>query len=239
MIFKALILLLGVQFILFLIGCIYCEKITKYNKILGKTFRYLYIADSFIMIIFVIIFAVYIYNHNGIFLERIGKMGSYMIIISLFLSNLSKIIAESTKIFSKNLKLDNVGIVLYIVGTLCAVACLFSYMVVKVSYIPDENRKIVAEYKFTNIEISSSKVDGLEDYYMIMVDKNNTKNALLIDTQRVSSKYSKQRNIEKYEVTEIKEDCFGNKKEKVYFEYIIYTPDETEKKLISLYSKFL
>ena len=232
MIFKGLILLLGVQFILFLLGYVYEEKITNFNKTLGKIFRYLYIADSFVMIIYVIIFAVYIYNQNGIYMERTGKIGSYIIIVGLFLSNIYKILGITTKIFSKNIKIDNVGATLYIVGTLLAVGSLFSYMVVKVSYIPDEN-------KYTNIEISSSKVNGVEDYYMIMVDKNNTKNALLIDTERVSSKYSKQRNIEKYEVTEIKEDCFGNKKEKVYFEYIIYTPDETEKNLISLYSKFL
>lgn len=242
MIFKGLFALLCFQFIFFLTGVVFDKRISDANRILGKIFDYLYIADSFVMLVYVIIFGIYISKQNDyVFLIEGGKYLFYILIVALILGNISKLIVEYFEYLkhSKEKQVnDNVCFIIYLISIFIIFAAVLALLSNDVTYIPDENRNVVEEYEYTDIDISKTIKNNKENFSLIIKDKNDINWALLIDTKHVDSNNSQCKYVKKYKVKEITENCFGDKKENIYYEYIIYTPDERERNIISLYSSF-
>lgn len=242
MLFGVLIIILVLQMILFLTGVVCNKRISDTNRTLGKVLGYIYIADSFVMIAFAIIFAIYVFSQKSAFFMEGGKHIYYILVVGLILGNVSKLIVEYFESFGntkENSFRDNVCFGVYIISVLIIVVSVYTIFTNGVTYIPDENRKLVEEYEYTDIELSKTITsDNKEDFFIVMIDRNNIENVLLINTNHVSSSKSQCKYVEKYEVKEITEDCFGGKKENTYYEYKVYTPDEVERNWISLYCDY-
>ena len=168
-----------------------------------------------------------------------------MLFIALILGNGANIVDEISY-FNKNVELgdasykDIICAMCYILGGIMTVGLVFTFLTRSVTYVPDENRELVQNIEYKDIEIiQTGENHQKEEQSIAIVSNDNSKDIILINTNKVITNFAENKYVDKYEIKEITENCFGEKKEDKSYEYKIYTPDETERNLISLYSRYI
>ena len=226
MIFKVLIFLLIMQFVLFIFGLVCNNNIKNRKPKLAKFLRILYIADSFLVIAYVIFFIINIFNQSSKYFNYCNiKSNYYMLSVLILVCNIIKLIFFLIKKKRKKEKNNN-GMFFQIYLFLCLSIALSTLSIFKETavYIPDGNKRLIETTYLNKIELVE-KNKRTKQYELLFFDSNN--NAIELEKFNIEAFYGVDRYIEKYEIKQVVQDCFGNESTNTIYEYKIYTPDKT------------
>ena len=236
--FKFLIYILAIQFPIFFTGFVYNNKVKEFKPRLAKFFKALYLLDSFIVIVYVMFFVIYIFKQNSTYFTYCNiKFNYYILSAIILITNIVKlvyflVIKSKREREQKNDYNNSMFFALYLLMCLIILPSILTIFKETVSYIPEENIQLIEVTSFEKIELVEKELGNINDkqYELLFINKDN--NVIDLDKVDIEVFYALKRYIEKYEIKEVIEDCFGTKKINTIYEYKIYTPDKTEKNLI-------
>ncbi len=252
--FLILLIILFVQVALFFLGGIFNKEISKKLKKFGRTLKFLYTIDSLVIIGYLIYYIVYIFNSGtGIYSISGNRIFLTVVFSIIILANVFKLYVllvvrgrehDGFSVLmglSKNINntfqnvLGGIYTALFAL-TICGV--IFAILSIDYTTEPQDGHMLMESVPFKTLNFKKiKKSEDSEQYTMCIIKEDGEEYPLELDSKDTNlSKVESSNNkyVEKYQIKENTENLLFTR-EKVHYEYIIYTNDENEKEIAEYY----
>ena len=235
MLIKGFMLVILIQMIFFFIK----YKVKINNRKIKALVDKLYIYDSFIMISYLIFCIVLIiFANTGFYKAWTIKITFSLMFLLVIPSNVFKIISHYSVKFN-NRKYDDLEQNIEFLALIGIVVTIVMSFIVFLHPESSITTKLIERIEFSDVQIREVKNNKENVLQLVLINSSN-ENYILQDDKlckEIIFTNNKDKFLEKYEVKEISQNAFGNRKVKVYHNYTVGTSITNEKFLIENFLK--